>query len=830
MTYTPTGVAGPDFFQFNVFDGQVLSASVTVTVNVTGDGGDNTPPFANSQNLFTPENTAKSITLTGSDVDNDSLTFFINTLPTFGTLNGVPPTLTYTPPTGFNGTDSFTYRAHDGQASSLLPGTVTITVGTGGGPGNQAPIAAGQTVSTTVNQPITLVLTGSDPDGNALSFSIFTQPTRGSLGTLTLLSTSSASVTYTPFTGLSGQDALQFTVNDGQFSSGPATVIVNVAGGGGGNQPIVQNLNVTTPVNTALSITLIGNDPNGDPLSFFIASNPANGFITGTPPNVLYTPSFGFTGQDSFSYRASDGVLFSNTAVVGINVLPEAPPPDDNSPPTAESQIVFTTSTRDTGIFLVASDPDGDPLTFRILNGPSNGVLTGSAPNLRYKANPGFVGTDSFRYRANDGTDESNTATVTLIIGAVNRPQADDQTVSTAPDTPVNITLTGSDPFSNSLTFVIVSGPEHGTLDGVRPNLVYTPDPGFTGSDSFTFLASNGSTSSAVATVSIEVLAFNPPQADDQSVITATDIPVNITLTGSDPGGGGLTFAIVSSPRNGTLDGVPPNVEYLPNPGFAGNDSFTFRVNNGTTNSAAATVSIEVQVVDVAPIADAGQNQNVDCDSPSGGAAVSLDGSGSSTASGVLTYLWTGPFGTATGVAPTVLLPSGQHVVTLVVNNGFADSSPAIVLITVEDSLAPDLICPDLLLMNQTERTGAPASDPMIQTWLASVIATDACDPNPEVFHDAPNFFPLGRTDVIFMATDAAGNSTECLAIAAVLVVIPGDLDADGDVDAADGLALMREFTGPGIPARNPLADLDGDGDVDLTDWLVYQSEFTGSR
>jgi hypothetical protein len=88
-----------------------------------------------------------------------------------------------------------------------------------------------------------------------------------------------------------------------------------------------------------------------------------------------------------------------------------------------------------------------------------------------------------------------------------------------------------------------------------------------------------------------------PPSADDQSVSTAEDTPVDVTLTASDPDGDPLTWHIDSRPTNGTLSGSPPDLTYTPDTGFSGDDSFTFYVNDGEADSNTATVSITVNAV-----------------------------------------------------------------------------------------------------------------------------------------------------------------------------------------------------------------------------------------
>ncbi|HVS66481.1 MAG TPA: IPTL-CTERM sorting domain-containing protein [Thermoanaerobaculia bacterium] len=192
-------------------------------------------------------------------------------------------------------------------------------------------------------------------------------------------------------------------------------------------------------------------------------------------------------------------------------------------------------------------------------------------------------------------------------------PVADPQSVTTDEDVPIAITLTGSDPESDPVTFSIVpgSGPSNGTLSGAPPNLTYTPDPDFNGPDSFEFQVEDPSGGTDTATVSITVDPVqDPPTANAQSVTTGEDVPVVITLTGSDLDGDSLTFAIGTGPVNGSLSAITPidatssQVTYTPNGNFNGADSFTFTANDGTVSSAAATVSITVNAVNDPPTAN----------------------------------------------------------------------------------------------------------------------------------------------------------------------------------------------------------------------------------
>jgi len=182
-------------------------------------------------------------------------------------------------------------------------------------------------------------------------------------------------------------------------------------------------------------------------------------------------------------------------------------------------------------------------------------------------------------------------------------PIADSQSVDTPEDISLAITLTATDSDPNdTLTYTIVNEPTCGVLSGTTPNVTYTPNPDYYGSDSFFFKANDGRTDSNIAKVEIDVTPVNDaPVAQDQSVSTTKGILVNITLTATDPEGDTLMYTIVTSPSSGSLSGTVPNVTYTPNQGFIGADSFTFRVNDGTVDSDTATVSITVTEVPTTP-------------------------------------------------------------------------------------------------------------------------------------------------------------------------------------------------------------------------------------
>jgi len=229
-----------------------------------------------------------------------------------------------------------------------------------------------------------------------------------------------------------------------------------------------------------------------------------------------------------------------------------------NNAPVASAQSVTTTKDTAVEIILAGTDAEGDTLTYTVVDQPSNGTLTGAVPNLTYTPNADYNGNDSFTFKVNDGTVDSEPATVSITVTAVNDPPvATAQSVTTNQDTEIAITLAGTDTDNDTLTHTVVDQPTNGVLSGTAPNLTYTPNADYNGADSFTFKVNDGTVDSNTAIVSITVTAVNdPPVATAQSMTTEEDTAVSIMLehaAASDADDGILTYTLVDQPRNGTL-------------------------------------------------------------------------------------------------------------------------------------------------------------------------------------------------------------------------------------------------------------------------------------
>jgi hypothetical protein len=476
---------GSDSFTFVVNDGQLTSNPATVSITVTPI---NDAPQAQSQTLTMDEDGTLAITLVATDPDGDFLTYNLASNPGHGTLSGTLPELIYTPDANYFGPDSFSFTATDGTLTSEI-GTINITINSV----NDVPVAYDLRLNIDEDYFIKFSLNGSDIEGDVLTYNVLSEPTHGTL------SGEGRTYYYTPNANYNGVDSFTYAVNDGKDQSAPATVRIIIAATN--DAPVATPQIVSTLMNVPLSITLQGEDVDGDTLLFVVVTQPEHGTLSGDAPNLTYTPATDYVGPDSFTFRVYDAEYWTDEADVTINVTS-----DVNQPPRAIGQEVEVYEDEKYYIVLEASDPDGDLLFYQITSGPYYGTLSGSGPEFVYLSDLNYSGPDQFTFVVSDGALQSDSATVNITVNPVNDPPvADNLSITTPAGTSVDITLTGSDQEDDPITFLVVSLPSHGSIEGEEPNLVYTPDTGFIGADAFTYKANDGRLDSPVAVVTIMV-------------------------------------------------------------------------------------------------------------------------------------------------------------------------------------------------------------------------------------------------------------------------------------------------------------------------------------
>jgi VCBS repeat-containing protein len=532
-------------------------------------------------------------------------------------------TFSYTPATDHFGTDTFTYRLSDGPLESNLA-TVSLTIT----PVNDAPVVADVQATTAEDTALVIALGAyaTDVDSTALTTQIVAGPAHG-----VLTQNADGSYTYTPDANYNGADSFTYLANDGLLDSNIATVSLNVTAVN--DAPTLGDINLAAVEDTALAMNLLAtaSDIDGDTLTASIVAGAQHGQVSiNADGSFTYTPDLNFNGVDSFTYKVNDGPstgsgqapstgsgLDSNIATVILNVAAV------NDAPVAADAAVTTLEDTALVIDLIAyatdvetPSPQPSPaggrggFSARIVTGPAHGVLTQNADStFSYLADANYNGADSFTYLVNDGALDSNIATVTLAITAVNdAPTLGDLNFAAVEDTALamNLLAQATDIEGDPLTAVVVAGPLHGQISvNADGSFTYTPELNYNGADSFTYKVNDGALDSNIATVMLSIAAVNDaPVVADAAMATLEDTALVIDLRtyATDVDSSTFTARIVTGPAHGALaQNADGTFSYIADANYNGADSFTYLVNDGQLDSNVATVTLAIASVNDAP-------------------------------------------------------------------------------------------------------------------------------------------------------------------------------------------------------------------------------------
>lgn len=497
-------------------------------------------PVANPDAYTVNEDETLSVTAPGvlgndSDADGDLLTAILVGGVSSGTLDlRSDGSFEYTPDLGFTGTDSFTYQASDGTETSAET-TVTLSV-------NARPNAFPDSYFVEPNTTLTVDAPGvlgndSDPDGDGIIALLDIGPSNGTLeprGSDLLQLTLDGAFTYTPDTDFIGTDSFTYVAEDDPGArSDTVTVSITVNAPPAANDDAYRTNAGDTLVVNAPGVLFNDEDPEGDAFFATLESRPSNGQLVPRTTDLLevtndgaftYVPNDGFTGTDSFTYLtvAENNTEYADGATVTITV---------NGAPTAQDDA-YQVSEGDTLRYLANvdvlandSDPDGDALDAILVSEPTNGeLLPLGSDNLlltldgdfTYVPNSEFVGVDTFRYLADDG---SSTDTATVAITVNGRPIAVPDAYAVATNETLEVTAPGvlandTDPEGDELFALVDQGPSNGVLvpqgtDNLEVSpeggFTYVPDTDFSGIDTFTYLVRDTQGGTSTAQVSITV-------------------------------------------------------------------------------------------------------------------------------------------------------------------------------------------------------------------------------------------------------------------------------------------------------------------------------------
>ncbi len=686
--YTVSDVSDPGFFAsppsvasdgtlfYAVRDGENGSASFGVMVRDNGgigNGGEDTsapqpftisvtpvndPPVAEPDSYVLAENAALTVPAPGllgndGDPDGDALAVVKLTDPQNGVILsfGGDGSFTYAPDDNFNGVDSFTYKASDGQSESaevLVSLTVTAVA--------DAPAAADDGYTTREDTPLNVVAPGVlsndfDAEGDLLSAILVSEPAKG-----TLSLSGNGAFLYTPADNFNGTDAFTYNASDDALSSNIATVTIMVTAVN--DAPVALADAYDTDEETPLTIAAPGvlsndSDVENDPLSAVLLNQPANGALTlNGDGSFTYTPSPGFSGGDAFTYKAGDGVLSSSSATASISVAPrnDAPALDNTGSPKLDGtpEDVSDASNGGTSIARLLSsdaavadmiaDPDPEPLEGIAVIG-----METAQGRWQYDTGGGFT----------DFPDVSETAALLL---------PDDAVIRFVPDADANGLI---DPGITFRAWDRTSGAAGDTVD----------------------VSVNGGGSAFSAET--ETARINITPVNDAPSFTAADPPAVAEDAGLQTVPGWAVFApgpaneadqtavyVIETISDPSLFAVPPSVDetgtltYAPASGRSGTATFGVWVrdsggvvNGGVDASPVQTFSIGVGAVNDAPVIDQSDAVSVTMDEDGAPTAWAPPAVSASDEDGdVLTWrLFTAPaIGTAevggTGASPATFI------------------------------------------------------------------------------------------------------------------------------------------------------------------------------
>ncbi|MFZ6818667.1 Ig-like domain-containing protein, partial [Undibacterium sp. Ji22W] len=674
-----------------------------------------------------------------SSITGNASSITIATSPQHGVaiINGL--NIVYTPTAGYAGLDSFSYTASNTFGTSA-PAKIAITVN------SVVPVASPITASIFANSNNNAI--DSITSGGATSLVIQNTAASGNI------SVKGMTFTYTPNAGFIGTDTFTYIAVSAFGSSTPATVSIQVKD----TIPVANSVTANVFMNS--SENAITPNITGNASSLLIATSPAHGVATSRGLQIIYTPSAGFLGDDSFTYQAVNASGASTAATVNVRV--QALTPKAN----AINANVLANSANN----VIAANTSGTVDRISLVNPPQHGSAQIVGAAISYTPARGYVGSDSFNYTATNAFGNSVPAVVTITVNPVN-PIANAISTNVNMNSVNNLINASTGGTVNSIR--IETAPANGTASINGLNLVYTPKPGFAGVDTFSYSAAFDNTLSTAANVTVTVIdstipVANPIDASVDANSSNNQIVPNITGTST-------SISLKSNASHGTASVEGSKIIYTPASNFTGVDSFSYAATNAAGSSEAATITITVKGViptarplSVTVLSNSSNNaitSNILGDASSI-AIASAPAHGTVSISGlVLSYTPQADF-------------VGSDSFTYLAKNAFGNSTPALVSIQVNaDPTLPvpvtNPVTTEVLTNSSANTVAANITGSFKQINITKVATHGTVSVNGNNFSYTPTKDYVGGDSFSYVALNASGSSNEALVSINVKPVAP---------------------------------------------------------
>ena len=592
-TASPTA-SGTDSFTFKAGTGELESPVATQQVII--DATANEDPYCgvvDPARLTAYPTREATIYPYCSDPDGDSLTYTVTRAPAHGTTRREGQFLHYTAAAGYVGPDDLEITVTDGHG-----GTNTVTqafiVREPQAPGC-APVAD---LTVRPGGARTVLLTCTNPQGDAQTYSIAEQPGKG-----TLASTGTpGEFLYTADADETGADHFVLRATNAVGGTDvPVEVAIDESWNTAPRCSFFSSITVARGTATDLPLPARCTDDQGDAITFTRSTAPQHGTATAGPAATLqYTADDTYTGSDFLGIVATDARgADSAEHFVSLNVVASLAPSC-----TPQPGITLRPGTT-RSVPLHCSDPTFAPVTYEIVSGPTKGTLTPSgsstSPSRSYTANAGSSGADSFTYRATStgGTSGPHTQSITIDPDANAAPSCFPNSlfpVEVVEGRPRVLFPACQDGDGDQLTYQPVTQPQHGSVTVASGQMTYTPTAGYLGPDEFTYTASDGRTTTTPTTMRLQVVEATPPTCDDPDPIAVRPQapPRSVPVFCHDPANDPYEIVVDEEPEHGTVTLPSGFPIYVPDSGYEGPDSFSYHAESVNGSSEIVTQEISV--------------------------------------------------------------------------------------------------------------------------------------------------------------------------------------------------------------------------------------------